>query len=86
MLNDRNWESETLEMSFAEKVEYLNKMMESAVSSVFDDLLKRKVSKRKKIPKEVRALFRRKIIVFNKIIKTKLKRKLILLREEFENL
>ena len=44
------WTKETNGMTVTEKVNFLNSLMETAVSSTFEDLLKRKVERKKRIP------------------------------------
>ena len=73
-------------MDVEEKVNYLNSLMEKAVSSTFDNLLERKIAKRKRIPKEVRAKYRKKANLSRKIFLTKSKAKIARLIEESEKL
>ena len=60
LINEGEWMTDTGGMSVEEKVQYLNGLMEAAVSSTFEDLLKRKKEKRRRIPREVRSMYRRK--------------------------
>ena len=63
-------------MNVGEKVDFLNSLMEDAVSQVFENLLDRKKTKRKRIPKDIRSLYKKKSSLSKKIFKTKCKEKL----------
>ena len=69
-------------MSIGDKVSFLNNQMEVAVSQVFENLLERKQSKRRRIPKDVRSLYKKKSSLSKKIHRTKCKLKLDFYREE----
>ena len=71
------WSQETKYMSITEKVNFLNRLMETAVSSAFEDLLKRKVERKRRIPKEIRSLFKKKSDLSRKIHRTKCRIKLV---------
>ena len=69
--------TDVMKMNVEEKVNYLNSFMESAVSSTFEDLLKRKKEKRKRIPKEEGSLYRRKTNLSKKIHRMKSRQNLL---------
>ena len=86
ILNSVDWIAETRDMDVEEKIEFLNGKMEEAVSRTFQDLLERKKIKRKRIPKEVRAKYRRKAKLSKEIYLTKSKTKLNRLIEEVDKI
>ena len=58
-LNDGYWYEETDGMSVSEKIYFLNSKMEKASIENFQNLVTRKNIERKKIPKEIQALFKK---------------------------
>ena len=76
ILNRIDWSDSTKQMSVRDKVDYLNSQMEAAVGQVFENLLERKKFKRKRIPRDIRTLYKRKSSISKKIHKTKCKEKL----------
>lgn len=85
-MNEGDWMSDTCKMSVEEKVLYLNGRMESAVSLTFQDLLKKKKEKKRRIPREVRSLYRRKTNLSKKIHRTKSRVKIVSQMDELERI
>ena len=71
VLENCEWSQETKYMFVTERVNFLNRLMETAVSSAFEDLLRRKVERKRRIPKEIRSPFKKKSDLSRKIHRMK---------------
>ena len=72
ILNENDWNALSMDCSVEQKVNSLYQIIENAVSLSFDNLIEKKKGK-KRIPKEIKNLFRKKNILSKRYLKRKIK-------------